>query len=94
MNRTAHRALAGAALLVGAALASGAAEAQPLRLMTGPQGGSWYPLGGAIQNLSGGHDIMPGAAMGAGGEGYFRAALTQPPARLQEAAARLGDLLS
>lgn len=31
--------------------AAGAAEAQQLRLMTGPQGGSWYPLGGAIQNM-------------------------------------------
>ncbi|MEO5509501.1 MAG: aminotransferase class I/II-fold pyridoxal phosphate-dependent enzyme, partial [Longimicrobiales bacterium] len=37
--------------------------------------------------------IMPGAALGQGGEGYFRAALTQPAARLQEAAARLGTLL-
>lgn len=37
--------------------------------------------------------IMPGAALGAGGEGYFRVALTQPPARLEEAAARLAKLL-
>lgn len=37
--------------------------------------------------------IMPGAALGAGGEGYFRAALTQAPGRLEEAAARLGKLL-
>ncbi len=28
------------------------AEAQQLRLMTGPQGGSWYPLGGAIQGMA------------------------------------------
>jgi aspartate/methionine/tyrosine aminotransferase len=35
---------------------------------------------------------MPGAALGAGGEGFFRAALTQQPARLEEAAARLGRL--
>jgi TRAP transporter TAXI family solute receptor len=27
------------------------ASAQQLKLMTGPQGGSWYPLGGAIQNI-------------------------------------------
>jgi TRAP transporter TAXI family solute receptor len=27
------------------------AGAQQLKLMTGPQGGSWYPLGGAIQNI-------------------------------------------
>lgn len=37
--------------------------------------------------------VMPGAALGAGGEGYFRLALTQPAARLEEAAARLGSLL-
>jgi len=29
----------------------GAACAQQLKMMTGPQGGSWYPLGGAIQNI-------------------------------------------
>ncbi|GGK27813.1 TAXI family TRAP transporter solute-binding subunit [Salinarimonas ramus] len=34
-----------------ATLVAGAANAQDLRLMTGPQGGSWYPLGGAIQNI-------------------------------------------
>ena len=38
----------GAALTLGFA---GAAAAQQLKLMTGPQGGSWYPLGGAIQNI-------------------------------------------
>ena len=32
-------------------LAAGAVHAQQLRLMTGPQGGSWYPLGGAIANI-------------------------------------------
>jgi LL-diaminopimelate aminotransferase len=36
--------------------------------------------------------IMPGAALGAGGEGYFRAALTQPPQRLRDAATRLGRI--
>lgn len=30
---------------------AGAAQAENLMLMTGPQGGSWYPLGGAIQNI-------------------------------------------
>jgi uncharacterized protein len=30
---------------------SASAGAQQLKLMTGPQGGSWYPLGGAIQNI-------------------------------------------
>lgn len=37
--------------------------------------------------------IMPGAALGSGGEGYFRAALTQPKDRLAEAAGRLATLL-
>jgi LL-diaminopimelate aminotransferase len=37
--------------------------------------------------------IMPGAALGRGGEGFFRAALTQPAARLEEAAARLAKLI-
>lgn len=40
-----------AALAVGIG-AAGAAEAQQLRFMTGPQGGAWYPLGGAIQNMA------------------------------------------
>jgi len=40
----------GGALAAGMVLAGGAA-AQQLKLMTGPQGGSWYPLGGAIQNI-------------------------------------------
>ena len=31
-------------------VASGA-SADQIKLMTGPQGGSWYPLGGAIQNI-------------------------------------------
>ncbi|MCB2012976.1 MAG: TAXI family TRAP transporter solute-binding subunit [Geminicoccaceae bacterium] len=39
--------LAGSAIL----LAAGTAEAESIRLMTGPQGGSWYPLGGAIKNI-------------------------------------------
>ena len=36
---------------IGAIATAGAASAETLRLMTGPQGGSWYPLGGAIQNI-------------------------------------------
>ena len=28
------------------------ANAQQVKLMTGPQGGSWYPLGGAIANIA------------------------------------------
>jgi uncharacterized protein len=44
-----------AAIAVGAgiaAAAAGAAHAQQVRLMTGPQGGAWYPLGGAISNIA------------------------------------------
>lgn len=37
--------------------------------------------------------VMPGSALGAGGEGFFRIALTQPAARLEEAAQRLARLL-
>ena len=37
--------------------------------------------------------VMPGSALGAGGEGFFRIALTQGPTRLEEAAQRLGSLL-
>lgn len=33
--------------------------------------------------------VLPGAAMGPGGEGFVRIALTQAPARLQDAASRL-----
>jgi hypothetical protein len=41
------------ALVGGALLAMGASSAwaQDIKLVTGPQGGSWYPLGGAIKNL-------------------------------------------
>ncbi len=37
--------------------------------------------------------VMPGAALGAGGEGFFRVALTAGEDRLREAAERLGRLL-
>lgn len=40
--------IAVAALVCGA----GAVQAQQVKLMTGPQGGSWYPLGGAIANIA------------------------------------------
>ncbi len=39
------------AVLAGLTLGAGAASAENLRLMTGPQGGSWYPMGGAIKNV-------------------------------------------
>jgi TRAP transporter TAXI family solute receptor len=44
-------------------------SAQELKLMTGPQGGSWYPLGGAIQgiiekSISGAKvQVLPGAGI-------------------------------
>jgi LL-diaminopimelate aminotransferase len=60
----------------------------------------WVPVpGGASEHfarralLEEGVVIMPGAALGAGGEGFFRAALTQSPDRLREAAHRLAALL-
>lgn len=30
---------------------AGSAHAQQVKMMTGPQGGSWYPLGGALQSM-------------------------------------------
>lgn len=49
-NRTRSTLLAMTTAAAVATMAHGAA-AEQLRLMTGPQGGSWYPLGGAIQNI-------------------------------------------
>lgn len=40
------------ALIVAGAAAALPAQAQQLRFMTGPQGGAWYPLGGAIQGMA------------------------------------------
>jgi uncharacterized protein len=37
------------------------AAAQQLKMMTGPQGGSWYPLGGAIQGII--EQNIPGTSM-------------------------------
>ncbi len=45
------RSAALAASVAAALLASAGAHAQQVKLMTGPQGGSWYPLGGAIANI-------------------------------------------
>jgi len=48
---------------------SSAASAENLRLMTGPQGGSWYPMGGAIKNIveeelpDTSLQVMPGAGI-------------------------------
>ncbi|MCP5156669.1 MAG: TAXI family TRAP transporter solute-binding subunit [Ectothiorhodospiraceae bacterium] len=58
-----------ASLLVAAGLAAalGAAQAQTVKLMTGPQGGSWYPLGGAIANIADKSgmkvQVLPGAGI-------------------------------
>jgi len=57
-----------ATAVVGALLLCAAgAQAQQIRLMTGPQGGSWYPLGGAIANIAdkAGHkvQVLPGAGI-------------------------------
>ncbi|AUH32807.1 TAXI family TRAP transporter solute-binding subunit [Paracoccus tegillarcae] len=46
---------------------TGMAQAQQLKLMTGPQGGSWYPLGGAIQSMVSddgiGIQVLPGGGV-------------------------------
>ena len=56
--------------LIGLSLAfTTAVQAQSIKLMTGPQGGSWYPLGGAIKNIveqaiSGSSvQVLPGAGI-------------------------------
>lgn len=49
MTKIGKSMLAGVAVV--AIAVAGTASAETLRLMTGPQGGSWYPLGGAIQNI-------------------------------------------
>ncbi len=38
--------------------------------------------------------VMPGSALGAGGEGYFRVSFIVPPERLREAAVRAGRVLA
>ncbi len=44
-----------------AATFAGTVGAQQLKMMTGPQGGSWYPLGGAIQGII--EKNVPGTSM-------------------------------
>jgi LL-diaminopimelate aminotransferase len=61
----------------------------------------WVPMPGNLASepfarralLNEGVVIMPGAALGPGGEGFFRLALTQTPERLAQAAQRLGKIL-
>jgi hypothetical protein len=50
-----------AALVAATVAGAGAAPAQQLKMMTGPQGGSWYPLGGAIQGILEKH--LPGTGV-------------------------------
>jgi LL-diaminopimelate aminotransferase len=59
----------------------------------------WVPVPGGLSEpfarralMEQGVVVMPGAALGAGGEGFFRAALTQPEDRLRVAASRLAAL--
>jgi uncharacterized protein len=64
MGKSFNRVLiASAALLCAAA----GAQAQQVKLMTGPQGGSWYPLGGAIANIADKSgmqmQVLPGAGI-------------------------------
>jgi TRAP transporter TAXI family solute receptor len=51
MTTSTRELLLGGATAVAIAGLAGAASAENLRLMTGPQGGSWYPMGGAIKNV-------------------------------------------
>ena len=51
----------GTALIGLGVLLSGPVQAQQVKLMTGPQGGSWYPLGGAIKNIV--EQAMDGSAV-------------------------------
>jgi len=64
MKKTHLKTLVAGAL---AACAIAPAAAQQVKLMTGPQGGSWYPLGGAIANIAdkGGLkvQVLPGAGI-------------------------------
>jgi TRAP transporter TAXI family solute receptor len=51
MTRSRRDVLLGSALAVAVTGVSFGAGAENLRFMTGPQGGSWYPMGGAIKNV-------------------------------------------
>jgi len=58
-----------AAVVVAALGLTGAADAAELRLMTGPQGGSWIPLGGQLKDLwekvtpGNTYQVLPGAGI-------------------------------
>jgi LL-diaminopimelate aminotransferase len=61
----------------------------------------WVPLPAGVDSesfarrllLEEGVAVLPGAALGAGGEGFFRIALTAPEERIREAAERIGRVL-
>ena len=57
-----------------------------------PEGGSSRAFAGRALEEEG-VVVLPGAALGAGGEGFFRIALTVDETRMKEAAARLGRLV-
>lgn len=59
-------ALRSVALAGALAVSAVAVQAQQIRLMTGPQGGAWYPLGGAIANIGGKSGIRVQVLPGAG----------------------------
>jgi TRAP transporter TAXI family solute receptor len=69
MTRSRRELLLGSAVAVAAIGASFSAAAENLRFMTGPQGGSWYPMGGAIKNVveaalpDTSLQVMPGAGI-------------------------------
>jgi hypothetical protein len=69
MTRSRRDALLGSALAITVIGVSFGAVAENLRFMTGPQGGSWYPMGGAIKNVvekavpDTSLQVMPGAGI-------------------------------
>jgi hypothetical protein len=69
MTRSRRDVLLGSALAITVIGVSFGAVAENLRFMTGPQGGSWYPMGGAIKNVvekavpDTSLQVMPGAGI-------------------------------
>jgi uncharacterized protein len=61
MTRSRRDVLLGSALAAAVIGVSFGAGAENLRFMTGPQGGSWYPMGGAIKNVV--EDAVPDTSL-------------------------------
>jgi TRAP transporter TAXI family solute receptor len=61
MTTTMRQALLGGVTALALAGLAAGASAENLRFMTGPQGGSWYPMGGAIKNVA--EEAMPGTTL-------------------------------